>query len=64
MTRPKIIVGLFAFAGVLFLIAALIPMLRSGPVNAGFVPLGIIFVILAVAVARRNRAPSAPPPSA
>ena len=50
----------FLLAGVLFLAAAVIPTFRGQPLNAAFLPLGIVFGILGLVTWRKARNPVAP----
>ena len=51
----------FLIAGVLFLIAALGPLLRQEPANATFLALGVVFLVLGYI--RRRRSGPPPPPT-
>lgn len=56
--RERLIAPLgFALAGIMFLIAALIPLAKDRPINATFIPLGVVFLILGLGVWRRARLP-------
>jgi hypothetical protein len=46
----------------LFLLVALIQITRGGSSNAAFLPIGIVFLIIAVVVAKKNSGSSSPPP--
>jgi hypothetical protein len=61
MTQSQVATLGFAIAGVLFLVAALIPMLRGSTVQIAFLPIGVVFLVLAVAL--RRRGPDVPPPA-
>ena len=47
MAQPRIAAWGFAFAGVMFFLAALIPLFLGRSLNAVFLPLGLVFLILA-----------------
>jgi uncharacterized membrane protein HdeD (DUF308 family) len=50
----------FVIAGILFLIAALVPFAERRTFNAAFFVLGIAFLVVGAAIARRNRGSSPP----
>lgn len=54
MAQPKVAVWGFALAGVLNLIAALIPLLRGRSMNVVFFAAGVVFLILAAALAKKR----------
>lgn len=56
MAQARIVMWGFVVAGVLFFVAALLPLLGGGRMNAVFFPVGLVFLILA-AMAKKNRAP-------
>jgi hypothetical protein len=64
MAQPKIAVWGFLLTGVLFVVAALIPLVRGGSLNATFLALSVVFFILGAAVAKKNRASDSSPPAA
>jgi hypothetical protein len=43
----------FIAAGVLFVIAAVVPLAKGRPLNATFIPLGVVFFILGAAMWRK-----------
>ena len=45
--------GGFIAAGVLFVIAAFVPLAKGRPINATFIPLGVVFFILGAALWRK-----------
>lgn len=52
--RERLIAPLgFALAGIVFLVAALIPLAKGQPLNATFLPLGLLSLILGLATWRR-----------
>lgn len=52
----------FLLAGVLFVVAAVLPMFRGQQLNAAFLPLGIVFAILGFVMWRKaERTLSSPP---
>jgi hypothetical protein len=53
-------VGLF-LAGVLFVVAAVIPTFRGQQLNAAFLPLGIVFAIVGLVAWRKAQRPVPPP---
>ena len=50
----------FFLAGVLFVVAAVIPTFRGQPLNAAFLPLGIVFAILGLVMWRKAQRPESP----
>jgi len=50
----------FAAVAVAFLLIALIPAFRGGSVNATFLAVGVVFLVLSIAAGRR-RPPASPP---
>jgi uncharacterized membrane protein len=64
MTRAKAAVWLFAAVSVLSFIAALIPVLKGEQVNATFLGTGVIWLVIAVASAKKARGSSKGPPAA
>lgn len=52
--------GLF-LAGVLFVVAALMPTFRGEPLNAAFLPLGILFAIVGAVMWRKVQSAGVPP---
>lgn len=57
MAQARIVMWGFVVAGVLFFVAALLPLLGGGRMNAVFFPVGLVFLILAAAKAKEKRAP-------
>lgn len=53
-------VGFFV-AGVVFVIAAIVPVFRGEPMNAAFLPLGVVFAILGGVTWRRAQSTNPPP---
>jgi hypothetical protein len=51
----------FFLAGVLFIVAAVIPTFRDQPLNAAFIPLGIVFGILGMVTWRKVQRTVSPP---
>lgn len=64
MTRAKVAVWLFAAVSVLSFIAALIPVLKGEQANAVFLGTGVIWLVIAVAGAKKARGASKGPPAA
>jgi hypothetical protein len=64
MAQPKIAMWGFVLAGVLFVAAALMPMVRGGTLNATFLALSVVFFILGAAVAKKGRPTDSNPPGA
>lgn len=56
MAQPGIAVWGFLLAAGLFLIAAVIPSLRGGDLNASLFVIGIAFLLIGGAVSRKSRA--------
>lgn len=63
MTKPKTAVVLFAATSVLSFIAAMIPLLKGGDMNVVFLGVGVVFLVIAVANAKKARATSDVPPA-
>ena len=63
MAQPRVAVWGFVVAGILAMVAAFIPVLRGGTMNAVFFPVGVVFLILAAAI-NKNRPPTDSPPAA
>ena len=51
----------FFLAGVLFVVAAVIPTFRGEPFNAAFLPLGIVFGVLGGVMWRKAQSAGSPP---
>lgn len=64
MTRAKVAVGLCAATSILSFISALIPVLEGGQMNLLFLGSGVVFLGVAVAIAKRARSASSGPPAA
>ena len=47
----------FLLAGVLFLVAAVVPTFRGQPLNATFLPLGVVFIVLGFIMWRKMQNP-------
>ncbi|MGH7586587.1 MAG: hypothetical protein ACREMH_10095 [Gemmatimonadales bacterium] len=56
MAPSRIAVWLFMLAAGLFLVVALLPVVRGGRLNATFLALAVVFFVLGVGVARRSAA--------
>ena len=54
MTRAKVAVGLVSLAGIVSFIAALIPLLKGGRMNVDFLGTGVVFMAVAIAIAKRK----------
>jgi succinate-acetate transporter protein len=55
MAQPKVAVRGFLFAAVLFVVVAFLPVVRGGSLNATFLALSVVFFVLGIAVAKKNR---------
>ena len=55
MPRPIIAVWGFLAAGLLFLLAATVPLLSGGRMRPSFFVLAMAFLVLGAAIARKNR---------
>lgn len=64
MTRAKVAVGLVAITSIISFIAALIPVLMGDPMNVIFLGSGVIFLAVAIALAKKMRRSSGGPPAA
>ena len=51
----------FFLAGVLFVVAAVIPTFRGQQLNAAFLPLGIVFAIFGLVAWRKAQRAASPP---
>ena len=62
MTSRERLIAPFGFiaAGVLFVIAALVPLAKGGALNTVFIPVGVVFFILGAALLRKVKSDSAP----
>ena len=54
----------FGVAAVLAIVAALLPVLKGERLNVSFLGVGVVFLVLAVAAAKRAHASDTPPPAA
>lgn len=50
----------FFLAGVLFVVAAILPTLKGRPLNAAFLPIGIVFAILGGIAWSKSKGPEPP----
>ncbi len=57
MTRNK----MFGLAAFLFFLAAILPSMRGGKMDATFLALAVVFFVLAIAAGRRGSKPPTPP---
>ena len=64
MKQPKIAAWGFLVAGILFLVAAVVPLARGGVVNFTFLLLAGVFVVLGTIVGKRSRPNNSSPPAA
>jgi hypothetical protein len=64
MTRAKVAVGLFAITSIISFIAALIPVLKGGRMHLVFLGAGVVFLVIAIANAKKMRPSSDGPPAA
>lgn len=62
MMREKIADWGMLLAGVLFLAASLLPIFDDRPMNAAFLAIGVVFLILGAARARKRAQGGDPPP--
>lgn len=62
MTPRERLIAPFGFiaAGVLFVIAALVPLAKGGAPNTVFIPVGVVFFILGAALMRKVKSDSRP----
>jgi|APIni6443716594_1056825.scaffolds.fasta_scaffold558362_2 hypothetical protein len=63
MTRAKVAVRVFAAVSVLSFIAALIPVVKGEQANAVLLGNGVIWLVIAVASAKKARGASQGPPA-
>jgi uncharacterized membrane protein len=63
MTRQKAGVWLFAATSVISFIAALIPVVKGEEPNGVFLGVGAVFLVIAIASARRGRSGGDGPPA-
>jgi hypothetical protein len=59
--EKKIVPFGFSLAGALFLFAAVVPALEGDPLNAAFLGVGALFLILGIATWRKASQDSGPP---
>ena len=64
MTRAKVAVGLCSFTSIISFIAALIPVLRGGRMNDVFLGSGVVFLAVALAIAKKMLFFKGGPPAA
>jgi succinate-acetate transporter protein len=64
MAQSRVAVWAFLLAAVLFLVVAFTPIVRGGSLNATFLALAVVFFVLGIGVARKNRRPESRPPAA
>ncbi len=64
MTRAKVAVGLVSLTSIVSFIAALIPLLKGGRMNADFLGSGVVFMAVAIAIAKRKPSSKGGPPAA
>jgi hypothetical protein len=61
MLNPKITKWGFTLAGLLFAVAALVPLLRGGTLDVVFLALSIVFFTLGPAIAKKTQPTDKPP---
>lgn len=64
MTRAKVAVGLITITSIISFIAALIPVLKGDPMNVAFLGSGVVFLVIAIASAKKMRRSNGRPPAA
>jgi hypothetical protein len=64
MAQPKLAITWSLIAAVLFLIVALAPVVRGDSLDASSLSLSVVFFILGIAIAKKNRGTESPPPAA
>lgn len=64
MTRAKVAIGLVTITSIISFIAALIPVLKGDPMNVVFLGSGVVFLAVAIAMAKKARRSSGGPPAA
>jgi hypothetical protein len=64
MTRAKLAVALFAVVSTISFVAALIPVLKGDRMNVVFLGSGVVFLIVAIASAKKSRRVGDSPPAA
>jgi hypothetical protein len=62
MSTPKSVAWLYWFAALLFLAAALVPIARGENLNATFLVVAIVFLILGIGKAKRSENHKDAPP--
>lgn len=62
MTPRERLIAPFGFiaAGLLFWVAALVPLAKGRPLNAAFIPVGVVFFILGAALWKKVKSDSGP----
>lgn len=51
----------FALAGILFLVAAVMPVINGRPLNVACLGVGVLCLFLGIAIGRKSRGGAAPP---
>lgn len=64
MTRARVAIWLFTAACVLSFVAALIPVLKGERPSGVFLGSGVVWLVIAIATAKRSRAARKIPPAA
>lgn len=59
--EKKIVPVSFAFSTVLFLFAAVKPVIKGQPLNVAFLGVGVVCLVLAIATWRKSREGAGPP---
>jgi succinate-acetate transporter protein len=64
MTQNRAGVWLFGVATLLAFVAALLPLLKGERLNVTFMSVGVVFLVLTAAAAKKDRSSGNPPPAA
>lgn len=64
MNNPRFASAAFLIAGLVFLFAAIVTILRDGALNVAFFVLGIAFLVIRAATGAKARRDGGPPPAA
>lgn len=64
MTHNRAGVWLFGVATLLAFVAGLLPFLKGGRLNVAFLSVGVVFLVLTAAAAKKDRSTDNPPPAA
>ena len=64
MTRARVVIWFFTAVWILSLVAAFLPVLKGERPSVVFLGSGVVWLVIAIATAKRNRAAKKIPPAA